>query len=305
MGFFESLGKGWTFIKAAFQMAGRERKLLSPAVYLVLISILYWVGVVVAIVMADPVTNRWSNGTWALVSGGATFVAFLIFYFFCAMMVNMIDVYLKGGKPSLGEGARDAGKNFFALFALAIISTLVNMLTSALRRDRGIAGRIVAGIVDAIWTTFTFLLLPVIIIEDASIGKALKRVREVHKGNLLLIGVGEVGVRGVANLIGFVCFLAVFGIIWLAATTLTGTAALVVAFVAGGTVFSLFAAFNIYIRMAYYTCLYVWAAETEKARAAAEAGTPVNVKAPGPLGVALGPDWQPPIQSKGFWTSSM
>src|SRR5207253_5661802 len=128
----------------------------------------------------------------------------------------------------------------------------------------------------------------------------------VHKGNLLLIGIGDVGVRGVTGLIGFLCFLLIFGIVYLAATMLTGTAALITAFVAGGTVFALFAAFNIYIRMAYYTCLYIWAAETEKAQAAALASQPqqvgamgqpvapqVNVPAPGPLGQALGPEWRP------------
>ncbi len=296
MGFFASFGRGWSFMKAAFRMAGRERKLLSPAVYLVMVSILYWVAVVVGIVAADA--EQWSNGTWALVGSIATLGSFLIFYFFCGMMVNMIDVYLKGGKPSLGEGAKDAGKNFLAIFVLAIISTIVNMITSSMRRDKGVAGRIIAGIIDTIWTTFTFLLLPAIIIEDAGLGQAMKRVRKIHKGNLLLISIGEVGVQAVTNLIGFLAMLVVFGVIWLAATMLTGTAALVVAFVVGGTLLSLFAAFSIYIRMSYYTCLFVWAAETEKV---ADTGQRIEVRAPGPLGEALGPAWVPSLRPTTGW----
>ena len=42
MGFFDSLGKGWTFMVQAFAMA-RRGKLLAPSLYQVLISILYQV----------------------------------------------------------------------------------------------------------------------------------------------------------------------------------------------------------------------------------------------------------------------
>ena len=36
MGFFDSLGKGWSFIKAAFAMAGQNKKLLLPSLYQVI-----------------------------------------------------------------------------------------------------------------------------------------------------------------------------------------------------------------------------------------------------------------------------
>ena len=48
----------------------------------------------------------------------------------------------------------------------------------------------------------------------------------------------------------------------------------------GGTMFALFAAFNVYLRMAYYTCLYLWAVEVEKHGQSAPA--------PLPLAIALG-----------------
>ena len=118
----DKLSKGWSFMRAAFQMAGQQRKLLAPSVYQVLVSLVYFVAWVAALVAIDP---HWSRGTWAVVGGIATFGSFLIFYFFCGMTVNMIDVHLKGGKPSLGEGARDASKNFLAIVFLATVSTVI------------------------------------------------------------------------------------------------------------------------------------------------------------------------------------
>jgi hypothetical protein len=278
MGFFDSLGKGWSFLKAAFRMAGENKRLLAPSLYAVLIQIVYWVAWVMALVAAAP---HWSNGTWALICFLAILGSFTIFYFFCGVTVNMIDVHLRGGRPSMIEGIKDSGKNFVAIFFLSVISTIVDMFVSAIRDEDSIVGKIIAGIVEAIWTTLTCLLLPCIIIEDAGFGQAMKRVRALHKGNLMLIGVGEVGVRGITNLIGFLWFALIFVIErYLVYPMFSGWNAFVVGVTVGGTMFSLFVAFSTYLRMAYYTCLYQWAAAVEKEGQ--------NAPAPLPLAIALG-----------------
>ena len=91
--------KGWKrFMKAAFSMAGENKKLLMPnPLYQVLVSIAYFVAWVVALVAIAP---HWSHGTWIAVGTLATFGSFLIFYFFCGITVNMIDVHLKHGTPT-------------------------------------------------------------------------------------------------------------------------------------------------------------------------------------------------------------
>lgn len=277
MGFFDSLGKGWSFIKAAFAMAGENRKLLAPSLYQVLVSILYFVAWVAALIAIHP---HWSKGTWAGVGAIATFGSFVIFYFFCGVTVNMIDVHLRGGQPSLAEGAKDAGKNFPAILFLSMVSTIVDMFVRAIRDEDSVIGKIIGGIVEAVWTTMSFLLLPAIIIEDAGFGDAMKRVRSLHKGNMLLIGIGEVGVRGVTGLIGMVWFLLIFGVEYATFSVLHGNTALIVGITVGGTMFALYAAFSTYLRMAYYTCLYLWAADVEKQGQSAPA--------PLPLAIALG-----------------
>ncbi len=277
MGFLESWSKGWSFIKAAFAMAGQNKRLLLPSLYQVLFAIIYFVAWVVALVAINP---HWSNGVWIAVGTLATFGSFLIFYFFCGITVNMIDYHLRGGEPKVGAGAKVAGKNFLALVYLAIVSSIIDTFARMARSEDSIFGRIIAGIVESIWTTLSFLLLPAIIIENAGFGDAMKRVRALHKGNMLLIGLGEVGVRGVTGLIGFLWFLLIFGVIYLDVTLLHGTAAAIVGVTVAGSMFALYAAFSTYLRMAYYTCLYLWAIDVEKQGAEAPA--------PLPLAIALG-----------------
>jgi hypothetical protein len=108
----------------------------------------------------------------------------------------------------------------------------------------------------------------------------MRRVRALHKGNMLLIGIGEVGIRMVTNLIGFVWWCLIFGVVYVSFTTFSTQTALILSFGVGGTMFALFAAFSVYLRMAYYTCLYLWAVDVEAKGQSAPA--------PLPLAIALG-----------------
>lgn len=53
------------------------------------------------------------------------------------------------------------------------------------------------------------------------------------------------------------------------------TPALILSFVVGGTMIAVFAAFSTFVRMAYYTCLYLWAAEVEAKGQSAPAPLPL------------------------------
>jgi hypothetical protein len=276
MGFFDSLSKGWTFTKEAFVMA-KVGKLWLPSIYQVLLSVVYFVAVVAVLIAIDP---HWSDATWGIVSGIITFGSFLIFYFFCGVTVNMIDVHLKGGTPSFKDGVADAKKNFLAIVWLALISALIESFARFARNENSIVGKILAAIVESIWTTLSFLLLPCIIIEDAGFKQAMTRVRDLHKGHLMLIAVGDVGVRAITFLIGLIWFALIFAIVFASFSAFSTTTAMIITFGVGGTMFAVFVAFSNFVRMAYYTCLYLYAADVEKHGATAPA--------PLPLAIALG-----------------
>ena len=106
-----------------------------------------------------------------------------------------------------------------------------------------------------------FLLLPAIIIEDASLGDSLRRVRDISKGNFLQIAIGDVGVRMVTGLIGLLVFVVLYGVLHVSFGVMGGTFGTVLGIGIGGTILTLYFAFASYLRMAYYTCLYIWAAD--------------------------------------------
>lgn len=282
MGFFGKLAQGWGFIKEAFKMGFENRTLFKPSIYLVVTTIVYlliWVGALIAL----DIDFEQNEAAAILIGAACTFGSFLIFYFFSGMTVNMVDAHLEGKTPDLREAYRDARQNFAAICTLAVVSTIVSMIVRALRGDSegggNIVGRIVAGIVERLWTILTFLLLPAIIIEDISLGQALRRVRELHRENVLMIAIGDVAVGFITGLLGFLVVLLIGGVAYGSMSIMGGTAGLVVAITIGGTMLALFAAFTTFVRMAYYTCLYLWARDVEKQGS--------NAPAPLPLARAL------------------
>jgi len=194
--------------------------------------------------------------------------------------VHLINVHLRGQDARLRPAFRDAMKNLGALLLLAVASTVVSLLTSSARRRRAGygAGDLAAGMIDRVWTVAVYLFLPIIILEDLSLKRAIGRAKEIHTRNLVPIAIGEIGVLLVNRVIGFVAvLLAAVTVIYLG--VVVSSALLIPSLVLAGLGLSLVMAYTNFVRTAYYTCLYLWAVE----RAVGEEAAAV----PAPLAAAL------------------
>ena len=122
------------------------------------------------------------------------------------------------------------------------------------------------------------LVVPVIMIEDKPFIKALERAYDLFKGTVLDIIVAELGLlvfnRVVVLLLALVGTALVVGMLAISQALLPVAIAAIVGLVL------LAAAITSFIRTAYYTCLYLWAA----AMAALETE---RVPAPEPIAKAL------------------
>jgi hypothetical protein len=132
------------------------------------------------------------------------------------------------------------------------------------------------------------------VIEDMNLSNAAKRVAQIVKENLLLVGLSTVGVRAVTGLLGFLLgfggailgFAVGYGII---AVLGGGTLGLVIGIGLGVLIFLLFTmignVIGSYTSTAYHTCLYLWARNVEIAQKEEQ---PIRVAAPAPLAAVLG-----------------
>ncbi len=302
----ESFSRGWSFLQQAWQMAFKDKDLIKPSIYALV------VGAIVSVIGAIPIivvglflggAGRVGEFVMAVMGAVLVFLNFVVSYVFSGMTAYLIYEYLTQGDGRMSTAWYIVRRDFFDLVTLAAVSTGVNLLKNAARnrRRRGGLGAIgaelisaAAGLLEVLWTEAAFLILPAMVIEDMSLTNAAKRVAQIVRQNLLLVGISTVGVRAVTGLIGAVLGIigAVLGLgvgYGIIAVLGTGTLGLVLGIGVGILIFLVFTmvghVINTYTSTAYHTSLYLWARNVEVAQTA---GQPIQVAAPAPLAAVLG-----------------
>jgi len=296
----QSFSRGWSFLKQAWNMAFKDKDLLKPSVYALIVGMIVSVIGIIPIVGAAFVLGNSQIGNIILfVLGGIlVFVQFVVTYVFSGMTVYLIYGYLTEGDGRMDKAWAIVQRDFFDILTLAAASTAVNMLRNLANRNRknsivSSLARSATGLLQTLWTEAAYLILPAMIIDDLNLKNGMQRVLNITKENLLLIGISTVGVRFVTGLISFIFgaigFAIAFAVGGGAAYVSGGSAAIsIVGIVIGALIFFAFvmvaSIFSSYTNTAYHTCLYIWAREVETARAQ---GSSVQVRAPAPLAAAL------------------
>jgi hypothetical protein len=134
--------------------------------------------------------------------------------FFNAALVHAADERMRGGDPSLGSALRGAASRAGQILPWAIVSATVSIVLRAVQERGGIVARIAAGFAGMAWSLVTFLVLPVLVIEGLSVGKAIKRSSELFKRSWGEQVIANAGI----GLVGLVAVLAGLPVLLLATT---------------------------------------------------------------------------------------
>lgn len=300
----QSLSRGWSFMQQAWQMAFKDKDLIKPSIYALLVgaivSVIGIIPIIAAVFLLGGNQSAISQIVIFILGAILVFAHYVVSYIFSGMTVYLIYGYLAEGDGRMDKAWARVQHEFLNIIALAAASTVVNLFTSQLRGGRNrrggnLIGGMLAGLIDTVWTEASYLILPAMMIEEANLASGIKRATQIAKGNLLLIGVSTVGVRWVTGLIGFL--LGAIGLVIGFAVgggmiAVLGSSNMIVAVIAiaiGAMIFFAFAmvasVISSYTMTAYNTCLFLWARDVEKAQAA---GQPMQVAAPAPLAAVLG-----------------
>lgn len=297
----ESFSRGWNFLKQAWSMAFKDKDLLKPSIYALIVGMIVSVIGIIPIIVSAILFSDTQFGNIVLFVLGAIlmFIQFVITYIFSGMTIRLIYDYLTKGDGDMSTAWDIVRRDFFDILTLAAVSTAVGLLRQAANRNRnsvtGNIARAATGLLEVLWTQAAVLILPAMIIDDLNLKDGAIRVGKIVKENLLLIGIGAIGVRWVTGLIGFVVGLIAFVLAFAIGGGLAfafggNTTLTIIGIVVGALVFftiiMMLSVFNSYTNTAYHACLYIWARDVEKATV--EGRVPSQVKAPAPLAAVLG-----------------
>ncbi|HNO94407.1 MAG TPA: hypothetical protein PKJ84_09560 [Anaerolineales bacterium] len=297
----QSFSRGWSFLKQAWSMAFKDKDLLKPSIYALIVGAIVSVIGIIPIAIAAFAFGNSDIGNIIIYAMGAllVFVQFIVTYMFSAMTVYLIYGYLSEGDGRMDKAWEIVRRDFFDILTLAAASTVVNLIKNAAQRNRrGGVGASIArsatGLLETLWTEAAALVLPAMVIDDLNLKDGMQRIWKITKENFLLVGISTIGVRFVTGLIGFVFTMIGLVIAFaigggLAFASGGDTTLSIIGVVVGALIFFAFvmisSVFSSYTTTAYHTCLYIWAREVEKATAQGMA--PAQVRAPAPLAAVL------------------
>ncbi len=197
--------------------------------------------------------------------------------FFQGVTTGLVYSHLTEGKGSgsFSEACKAVFSSLPAIVMLGAATFVAKWLAGWLRnkQNTGVLGmgfNFLAGVVEVFWTLAGHLILPAIVIEGTSFWGGLKRADKIAQGNLLTIGIGEVGVDVLCKILTRGVYLLGVSGFGMFAASATGKLPVVLP----PTLIIPFAlcwialvvvvtSLSKYLTAAFYTCLYVYAIEVE------------------------------------------
>jgi hypothetical protein len=210
---FERLSRSWELVKASYAVLRADKELI-------VFPIVSLVGTIaVMIVFAIPLALAGSFGRVADNNTGVfeyavVFLFYIVMYtviiFSNAALTGAALIRLRGGDPTLGDGFRIAMDHLGQIVGYAVIAATVGVVLRALRERGGLLGQIVAWFGNLAWNLATYLVVPVLVVENIGPIEAIRRSTDLLKRTW-----GE-------QIVGNFSIGLVFGLLTLAAVLVVG-----------------------------------------------------------------------------------
>ena len=140
----QSLSRGWSFLQEAWRMAFKDKDLIKPSIYALIVGLIISILGIIPLIAAAFLFGGDSSlpGQVAMVVIGAIliFVHYVVSYLFSGMTVYLIYGYLSEGDGRMDKAWAKVQREFWNIISLAAVSTVVSVFTNQLRRNRNCRG---------------------------------------------------------------------------------------------------------------------------------------------------------------------
>ena len=181
----DTLSRTWRLYKQSFAVLSADAEILWFPVLSAVSAILLAAGVFIPL-------HR--DGTLAAMRSGSAgwdgylavftwyYLNYFIVIFFNSALVGCASIRLSGGDPTAGDGLRIAVRRLRRIAVWAFVTATVGMVLSSLtNRRRGLLFRAVGTALSVGWTLITYLIVPVLILEDRPVFDSVRRSSELFR----------------------------------------------------------------------------------------------------------------------------
>lgn len=229
---FERINRSWELVKASWSVLQSDRELIVFPIVSFIGSIVVMITFAIPMIAAGIFDNIGRDGADGVGLAGIIvgFLFYLVMYtvviFSNTALVGAAMIRLKGGDPTLSDGFQIARSRFSTILGYALISATVGMILRAISERGGLVGQIVSSLVGFVWSVATYLVVPVLVVENIGPIEAVKRSADLLKKTWGEQLVANFGIGSVFGLITFAVVILGVALIGIFANVSSGLAIL-------------------------------------------------------------------------------
>jgi len=257
-----TFSRSWNLAKASWNILRDDKELIVFPIVSAIALIL------VTLAFAVPGFFLFAAGGNEVLGYVLLFLFYLVQYtvitFANAALVGAALIRLRGGNPTLGDGFQIAFSRLGTIVGYALIAATIGMILQALSR-RGTLGDIVRSLIGLAWNLATYLVVPVLVVEDVGPIAAVKRSAGLLKRTWGEQVVGGAGM-GLVFFLLFVLATVLAGAGVFLGVTLNATALIIASIAVGVLAYIVLALLSSTLGGIYSAAVYRYAAEGETSK---------------------------------------
>ena len=179
-----TLGKTWSLYRQSFDVLCADVEIVLFPVMSAISAILVAAGFFFPLYRSGVLeslgrrTAEWE--TYAVLFAWY-YLNYFVIIFFNSALVGCANIRLSGGNPNVRDGLRIAFRHLDRIASWALVSATVGVILDSLRNKGKIIGRLLTAGIGLTWTLITYLIIPVIILEDRTTYDSMQRSAELFR----------------------------------------------------------------------------------------------------------------------------
>ncbi|HML23821.1 MAG TPA: DUF6159 family protein [Aggregatilinea sp.] len=209
---FTRLSRSWELVKASAAVLRSDKELILFPLVSFIASVIIMITFAVPMALAglfDEVSTNGQFGPAGIIVGFLFyFVMYTVVIFTNTALVGAAMIRLRGGDPTLRDGIDIARTHVGQILGYAAISATVGVILRAISERGGLVGRIVSSVIGFGWNLATFLVVPILVVEDIGPVDAIKRSTSLLKRTWGEQIVGNFSIGMIFGLLGLAIIVA-------------------------------------------------------------------------------------------------
>lgn len=215
----EKFSNSWALVKASARVLRADKELvifpILSSIGVLVVTLTFFVPTILAGVF-DNLFSQQSQIMGFIVLFFFYLAQYLVIFFANTALVGAALIRLRGGDPTVGDGFRIAFSRFGAILGYALIAATVGIILKSLsNRSKGL-GRAIVSLIGFAWNIATFLVVPVLAVENVGPIEAIKRSVYLLKKTWGEQIAGNLGIGAFFGVITFLVFLVGIPVTFLA-----------------------------------------------------------------------------------------